>query len=88
MAEIFGPDGPKSRPYRIIGITSEEPRLARIVEVSPEELEAMKLGEDGVEEPNPRDHIDRDSYGHHGHAHGSDIDIDHNSGYQWHEHPK
>jgi hypothetical protein len=91
MADVFGPHGPKPTPYRIIGVTSEEPVLSRIIEVSPEELEAMKLGTDGVDEPNPRDHIDHDSTGHHGHLHGPDFDVDHSGGhggFHVHTHPQ
>jgi hypothetical protein len=104
MAESSGPHGKgpypdrkviedtKQRLYRIIEIIPDEPKLYRIVEVSPEELEGMQLGPDEGEVPNPRDHYDADSQGHHGHSHGGtggDHDIDHSSGggFHFHSHP-
>jgi len=58
MAESYLPHDPK-------------PRLYRIVEVSQEKLEGMKLGSDEVDIPNPRGqsdhgvHHDHDYSGHH-----------------------
>jgi hypothetical protein len=56
-----------------------KPKLYRIVEVSPEELEGMKRGSDDVDDPNLRGHSDHGA--HHDHDHGGDHDHDHPGGH-------
>ena len=94
MAESSGLQGKKQRVVRIFEISADEPRLYRIVEVSPEELEGLQLSADEGGDPNARNHYDADSHGHHGHSHGGtggDHDIDHDSGghggFHYHQHP-
>jgi hypothetical protein len=62
--------------------------LYRIVEVSQEELEGMKLSSEEVENPDPRGHFDHGV--HHDHDYGGpsgDHDHDHPGGHS-HSHPQ